>query len=96
MITILVAITLSQLADLITFLRLIVEHGARAEANPLVQHGVNGLGAAPFVIAKVALVILVAATFSIMIRRRTRVASLVVTAATLAGIVGAYSNVIAL
>ena len=48
-----------------TFLRLMVVHGSRAEANPLVPHGVNGLGAAPFVVAKVALVIVVS-------RRRSR------------------------
>ena len=96
MITVLVAVTLAQLADLLTFLRLMVEHGSRAEANPLVQHGVNGLGAAPFVVAKVALVILVAASFAIVTRRRTRIAGLVATAATLAGLIGAYSNVFAL
>jgi hypothetical protein len=96
MITVLIAISAAQLADLVTFLRLMMVHGPKAEANPLVSTGVDGLGAAPLIVAKLALVVLVAATFAIMTRRGSRAASLVVTAATVAGLIGAYSNVLAL
>jgi hypothetical protein len=95
-ITVLVAVTAAQLADLITFVRLMVDHGALAEANPLVHHGVLGMGPEPFIVAKAILVVFIAAAFSVVGKRRARTAHLVVTVAVVAGLIGAYSNVFAL
>ena len=95
-ITVLVAVTIAQLADLITFVRLMAAHGALAEANPLVHHGVLGMGPEPFIVAKAILVVFIAASFTVVGKRRARTAHLVVTVAVIAGLVGAYSNVFAL
>lgn len=95
-IAVLVAVGLAQAADLITFLRLMFLHGPAAELNPIVRSGVTDFGLAPLVLAKVALIVLVVATFVIVIRTRARLGLLIATAATTAGLVGAFSNVIAL
>jgi hypothetical protein len=95
-ITVLVAVTAAQMADLITFVRLMGEHGALAEANPLVHHGVVGMGPEPFILAKAVLVVFIAAAFSVVGKKRARMAHLVATVAVLAGLIGAYSNVFAL
>ena len=95
-VAVLVAVGLAQAADLITFLRLMLEHGPAAELNPIVRSGVTDLGLAPVVLAKVALVVLIVATFVIVVRTRGRLGLLVAMAATTAGLVGAFSNVIAL
>jgi hypothetical protein len=95
-IAVLVAVTAAQMADLITFVRLMGDHGALAEANPLVHHGVLGLGPEPFILAKAILIVFIAASFSVVGKRRARTAHLVATVAVVAGLVGAYSNVLAL
>jgi hypothetical protein len=95
-ITVLVAVTAAQMADLITFVRLMVDQGALAEANPLVHHGVLGVGPEPFIVAKAILIVFIAASFSVVGRRRARTAHLVVTVAVVAGLIGAYSNVFAM
>jgi hypothetical protein len=95
-ITVLVAVTAAQMADLITFVRLMVDHGALAEANPLVHHGVLGMGPEPFILAKVILIVFIAASFSVVGKRRAKTAHLVATVAVVAGLVGAYSNFFAL
>jgi len=48
------------------------------------------------VVAKLALVVLVASAFSIVARRHVRVAAFVATFGVLAGLVGAFSNVLAI
>jgi len=95
-ITVLIAVTAAQLADLITFVRLMLDHGALAEANPLVHHGVLGMGPQPFIVAKVILVLFIAASFSVVGKKRAKTAHLVATVAVVAGLIGAYSNVFAL
>ena len=95
-ITVLVAVTAAQMADLITFVRLMVDQGALAEANPFVHHGVVGMGPEPLVIAKAILIVFIAAAFAVVGKRRARTAHLVATVAVVAGLVGAYSNVFAL
>lgn len=96
MITVLVAVTAAQLADLITFVRLMVQNGPLAEANPFVHHGVLGGGLEPFVVIKAILVVFIASSFAVVGRRRARTAHVVATVATVAGLIGAYSNVLAL
>jgi hypothetical protein len=93
---VLFAIGIAQGADLITFLRLMIEHGPGAEANPLVRAGVAQLGVLPLIAAKAALVALVGAAFAIVVRTRPRVGLLIATSATAAGLVGAFSNVLSL
>jgi hypothetical protein len=93
---VLFAVGIAQGADLITFLRLMVEHGAGAEANPLVRAGVAQLGVLPLIVAKVALVALVGAVFAIVVRTRPLPGLLIATSATAAGLVGAFSNVLSL
>jgi hypothetical protein len=91
-----VAVSLAQAADVITFLRLMSVHGTVAEANRLVALGMGIYGPLPLIIAKVALVVLTSAGFAIIARRRTRVSSLVASVGVAAGLIGAYSNVLAL
>ena len=92
----LLAVGSAQAADLITFVRLMVVHGARAEANPLVRAAVTDAGLLPLVLAKVALVVLIVAAFAIISRTQGRAGSAIATVATLAGLIGAFSNVVAL
>lgn len=93
---VLFAVGIAQAADLVTFLRLISEHGPLAEANPIIRAGATGLGVLPLVVAKVALIALVSAVFAIVVRTRPRVGLLVATSATVAGLVGAFSNVLSI
>jgi hypothetical protein len=87
-VAVIVAVGSAQAADLVTFLRLMADHGARAEVNPLVRAAAIDLGLLPLIVAK--------AAFAIVVRTRIVAGSLVVAAATIAGLVGAYSNVLAL
>lgn len=86
----------AQAADAVTFVRLMLEHGSAAELNPIVRAGAAELGLLPLVVAKLSLVVLVVAVFTILVRSRTRLAFTVATAATTAGMIGAFSNVLAL
>lgn len=90
------AVGSAQAADLITFIRLMLDSGARAEANPLVRAAVIDGGLIPLVLAKVALVVLVVAAFAIVARTRARAGSVLATVAMVAGLLGAFSNVLAL
>jgi len=96
MVAILVAVGLAQGADAVTFLRLMSEHGPGAELNPIVRAGVIDLGLMPLIIAKAALVVFVVAACSVIMRTRARLSLAVATAGTGAGLVGAFSNVLAL
>jgi hypothetical protein len=93
---ILLAVGSAQGADLVTFLRLMLEHGAAAEANPLAHAGAAQLGLLPLIVAKVALVVFVTSVFVVVVTTRPRVGLGVAAAAVTAGLVGAFSNVLAL
>jgi hypothetical protein len=93
---VLIAVGVAQLADLVTFVRLMGTHGVAAEANPLVASGFDSLGLVPLVVGKVALVILIAAAFVLVARSRARLSTVIASAGVVAGIVGAYTNTVAL
>lgn len=94
-VVVLLVVGVAQGADLMTFIELVARRGPRAEANPLIAHGLTSVGLEMLVAAKIALVVLVVATFVIVARRHPRMASLVATVATLAGLVGTLANVAA-
>ena len=92
-VAILVAVGTSQIADLLTFLRMIAAHGAEAEANPVVALAASAGQLVPLIVIKVALVVLITAIYTLLSGRYRLLGSLVATLAVLAGIVGAFSNV---
>ena len=91
-----VAVGLAQAADLLTFIRLMAVHGAAAELNPLVAHGFGTLGLLPLIASKAALIVLIAAVFAVVSRRRARLSTVIASAGMVAGLMGAYSNIVAL
>lgn len=93
---VLLAVAIAQAGDLVTFTRMVAVAGIGAELNPLVALGAERLGLLPLVAAKAALVLLVASVFAIVARRHRRTAAFVATAGTMAGLLGAASNVIAI
>jgi hypothetical protein len=92
----LVAVATAQLADLMTFLRMVAEGGIAAEANPIVAGAAILLGVNAVVLAKLGLIAFVAMTVAILAPVSRRLAGSVLTLGTLAGLVGATSNVLAL
>jgi hypothetical protein len=95
-IAVLLAVGVAQAGDLLTFVRMVAVSGIGAEMNPLVAYGHDQAGLPYLVAAKIALVVLVAAVFAIVARRHHRTAALVATVGTVAGLVGAYSNFLAI
>ncbi len=93
---VLLAVGAAQLADLLTFLRMIAIAGTAAELNPLVARGEETVGTLSLAGAKLALIVLVAAVFTIVARSHRRTAATVATLGTLAGLVGALSNTLAI
>ena len=93
---VLIAVGIAQLSDLLTFVRMIGVAGLEAELNPLVAHGAETLGIAMLAASKVALIVLVASVFVVVARRHRRTAALVATVGTLAGLLGAFSNLLAI
>lgn len=93
---VLLAVGIAQAGDLLTFLRMVSVAGIAAELNPLVVLGANTLGFLPLIAAKAALVLLVGAVFTIVARSHRRMAATVATTGMLAGLLGAYSNVLAI
>jgi hypothetical protein len=97
----LLTVTIAQLLDLTTFVRMVQLHGPGAEANPLVAHLLVGLGL-PFVaVAKVAALSLVVAVVVLLAGRgdpprHARLVAVVVAAAILAGLIGGWSNAVIL
>jgi hypothetical protein len=91
------AVTLAQLLDLGTFVRMVHLHGPGAEANPLIAHLLLGEGL-PFVaVAKLAGLALVVASIVVLAGRPDRprfprLAAVVAAAAILAGLVGGWTN----
>jgi hypothetical protein len=90
-----VAVVTAQAGDLVTFLRMIVEEGLQAEANPLIAHGVSSLGLPAIILAKVALMVFVVTCFAILSRALRRTAAVGATPAVVAGILGTFTNVMA-
>lgn len=93
---VLIAVAAAQASDLVTFIRMVSVAGIAAELNPIVALGASSLGLVPLVLAKAALVVLVAASFAIVARSHRRVAATVATFGMVAGLLGAYSNVLAI
>ena len=95
----LLAVTVAQLLDLGTFVRMIALHGPSVEGNPIVAHLVEGFGL-PFVaVAKIAVLSVVVAVIVVLAGREDRVrhrrlAATVAAIAVVAGIVGGVSNAI--
>ena len=90
----LAAIAAAQLADLTTFLRMISVGGLAAEANPIVVHIEATLGLATLVALKLALIPFLALVFAALARVRQGLAASVLTVGTLAGLVGALTNIL--
>jgi hypothetical protein len=95
----LIAVTLAQLLDLGTFLRMVSMHGAGAEGNPVVAHLLGDFGL-PFVaVAKIAVLSVVVAVIVVLAGRENqarhrRLAATVVAVAVAGGIIGGLSNAI--
>jgi hypothetical protein len=95
-IAVLLAVATAQLSDLMTFARMIAVAGVHAELNPLVAHGAQTLGIAILVAVKAALTVLIASVFVVVARYHRRIAAVVATAGMAAGLIGAFSNVLAI
>jgi hypothetical protein len=93
---VLFAVAIAQAGDLVTFMRMIAVRGPGAEANPIVSHVLANLGLPALILMKVALVAMVAVTFVIVMKRHQWVAAFVATLATVVGLVGAASNILAI
>jgi hypothetical protein len=92
----LVAVTAGQGSDLVTFVGMMLAHGPAAEANPLVWHAVTTFGLPAVIVIKVVLVLFVVVTFAIVARNYRRVAAIVATVGTFVGLIGAYTNILAM
>ncbi len=90
--TVLLAVGSAQAADAITFVRMIREYGARAEANPIIAHLVRAGDLVPLLLVKLALVVVVLSVFVIAVQRHRVAGSLVATLAVIAGLLGAFTN----
>ena len=91
----------AQFFDFGTFVVMVERHGAGAEANPLVAGILSGLGVPAAALVKAALVLLVAATVSILVqnpdsRARRRVAAVVLGVGIVAGLIGGCTNALTL
>jgi hypothetical protein len=89
----LLAVGSAQGADALTFVRMVRDHGIRAEANPIVATLAAGGDLAAMVAAKAALVVLIVSVFTLIATRHPLAAALIATAGVIGGLVGAYSNV---
>jgi hypothetical protein len=92
-----VTLTIAQLFDLGTFIRMVARHGSAAEANPIVSGLLHGHGLEFALVAKVvALSVVVAVTVVLSQRpedvRHARLGALVAAIAVVAGLVGGLSN----
>lgn len=92
-----VTLTVAQLLDLGTFIRMIDRHGIAAEANPFVLHLVHEFGLAFVTVSKITALSLVVAVTVVLTeapyrRGHPRLARLVVAVAVMAGIIGGWTN----
>jgi hypothetical protein len=95
-VSVLLAVGIAQAGDLVTFMGMIAVRGPGAEANPIVSQILQTLGLPALVLLKIGLVAMVGVTFVIVVRRHQWVAAFVATLATVVGVVGAASNILAL
>jgi hypothetical protein len=95
-VSVLLAVGIAQAGDLLTFVGMVALRGPGAEANPIVAHLLENLGLPALVFLKIGLMGLVAITFAMAARNHQFVAAFVATLATVVGVVGAASNLIAL
>ena len=95
-VAVLLSVGIAQAGDLLTFVRMVLTVGVHAELNPIVRGGIGIVGIEGLILVKLALVAFVVATFAFVYRYHPRVAALVATVGTAAGLIGAVSNVIAL
>jgi hypothetical protein len=79
-------------ADYFTFIAMIARHGLSTEANPIVISIAEEHGLLLLTLAKTSAVLLVAATFLLLLRTRPRVAGGVLVIGIVGGGVGALSN----
>jgi hypothetical protein len=82
--------------DYVTFLVMVLRHGIGRELNPLVVTLAQDYGIELLTFAKVAAVLLVAATFMVLTRSRPFIARSVLAVGILVGGFGAFSNVISI
>ena len=94
--SVLLAVGIAQAGDLITFLGMIAARGPEAEANPIVSNLLQNLGLPALVLMKLGLVAGVGLTFAIVQRHNQFLAAFVATLATVVGVVGAASHILAL
>jgi hypothetical protein len=97
MVLALITLTVAQLFDLGTFVRMVVGHGPSVEANPLVRYLLTDYGLPTLVVAKVAVLSLVVAVVAHLAGRAAqpehrRLVATVLAAAIVAGLVGGWSN----
>jgi hypothetical protein len=96
----LVAVATAQLGDLITFLKMVSERGTSAEANPVVEHATTNLGLPMVAAVKLAVIVLAVATFTVLAQSsrpaHRRMAAVVATVGTIAGLLGMATNLFAM
>ena len=97
----LVVVTVAQLLDLGTFVRMVAMHGAAAEANPLVAsmlagHGLPFVAVAKIAVLAVAVSAIVVLTGSPDGRRFPAVAGAIAVTAIGAGLLGGWTNALAI
>ena len=90
-------VTVAQLFDLGTFMRMVALHGAAAESNPIVAELLHGHGLPFTLVAKIAALSVVVAVTVVLAQRpedvpRARLATLIAAVAVLGGLVGGLSN----
>jgi hypothetical protein len=92
-----ITLTVAQLFDLGTFVRMVALHGAAAEANPLVRYLLVDYGLPTLAVAKVAALSLVVAVVVLLAGRTAqtehrRIVGGLLVVAILAGLIGGWSN----
>jgi hypothetical protein len=95
-VSVLVAAGIAQAGDLVTFIQMVAVRGPHAEANPLVAHLLVTAGLPVLVALKVGLIAFVIITFGMVVRQHRFIAAFVATLATVVGVVGAASNILAI
>ena len=93
----LLTVTVAQLFDLGTLVRMVATHGAAVEANPIARFVLTEFGLPTLAVAKVAGLSLVVAIVVLLAGRETgrpqgRIAAVVTTIAIVAGMIGGWSN----
>jgi hypothetical protein len=91
-----VVLILAHAMDYATFVVMVLRHGLGSEMNPIVAMLAADFGMELLTAAKVASVLLVAATFLVLTRSRPFLARAVLVVGILVGGLGAYSNIITL